>query len=84
MALFSHTLTPYKEGSRVVMRAVIPREKDGLTFSKQAFFLLPVKLSDKVRESVEGKPGPAMVALLDWALAQLEANGQTLIVEEKP
>ncbi|WP_225766767.1 hypothetical protein [Stenotrophomonas sp. Marseille-Q4652] len=81
--LFEHRTQPAVDGTRVVMRAAIPRERDGVTYSKQAFFLLPVELSERVKNSVNGAPGPAMVALMDWALAQLEARDQTLVVEEK-
>lgn len=81
--LFQHRTQPAVDGTRVVMRAAIPRERDGVTYAKQAFFLLPVELADRVKGSVQGAPGPAMVGLIDWALAQLEASGQTLVVEEK-
>jgi hypothetical protein len=46
--------------------------------------LLPVSLSERVKASVHGAPGPSMVALIDWALSELEAKGETLVVEEKP
>ncbi|EML7991556.1 hypothetical protein WAA24_004342 [Stenotrophomonas maltophilia] len=82
--LFKHTTQPAIDDTRVVMKAAIPRERDGVTFSKQAFFLLPVSLSERVKASVHGAPGPSMVALIDWALAELESRGETLVVEENP
>ncbi|HGM7348753.1 MULTISPECIES: hypothetical protein [Stenotrophomonas] len=81
--LFLHRTQDAVDDTRVVMRAAIPRERDGVTFAKQAFFLLPVELSERVKGSVHGAPGPAMVALIDWALSQLEAEGKTLVVEER-
>jgi len=81
--LFSHRVQPAVDATRVVMRAAIPRERDGVTFAKQAFFLLPVELSERVKSSVNGAPGPSMVALIDWALSELEARGETLVVEEQ-
>lgn len=81
--LFQHTLQPAHDGKHVVMNAVIPREKDGVTFAKQAFFLLPVDLAERVKATTHGSPGPGMVALIDWALSRLEAEGQTLVVTEQ-
>lgn len=77
---FFHLVEGQRAGASVVVRGKIRRGD----ISREMLVPLPAVTNERIQQAIMGANAPGIVALVEWALDELERQGKTLTVENRP